>query len=270
MRSYVLENEDEFERLERQSKNESYDYKSELVDFSPKQNGSILDAGCGSGVVSRHLATLYPQANITACDFSELRIAQAKAHSESLPNLHYEIQNLTQATFKERSFDAIICRYVLEHLNQTDVKKAVAELFRGMRPNGMIHAIDMDGFLFNLHPQTPLLQKVFAKLATEMPLDLFVGRKIPALLQEAGFRNIRWRIETVSFQNENLTSEIALTQERFESALPFFIQFLGEEAIAHQFVKEYLECLHSSEIVLFYNKFVVSAQKPGLQEVSGQ
>ena len=49
-----------------------------------RREPAILDAGCGSGVVSRYLATHFPTSRVIACDFSALRIAQAAEECSQL------------------------------------------------------------------------------------------------------------------------------------------------------------------------------------------
>jgi SAM-dependent methyltransferase len=49
-------------------------------------------------------------------------------------NLAMQKQNLTNLTFSENYFDAILCYHVLEHID--DDRKAMAELFRVLKPGG--------------------------------------------------------------------------------------------------------------------------------------
>ena len=88
---YALESKTEFERLEHQSTFPKYDYKKELEGFTTLSPGStVLDAGCGSGVVSRYLATSNPNANVIGCDFSKQRVELARDAAQSIPNVSFE------------------------------------------------------------------------------------------------------------------------------------------------------------------------------------
>jgi ubiquinone/menaquinone biosynthesis C-methylase UbiE len=266
--SYVLEDEKEFERLEKQSRQDAYNYEKELASFHPKDFGIIFDAGCGSGVVSRHLAKKYPNAKILGSDFSAQRVDQAKAEAKGISNLQFQVEDLTRLGFENASFHASICRYVLEHMNPASRAKAISELFRCLKSGGQLCIVDVDGFLFNLFPQTALMEEIFGKLATEKPFDLHVGRKIPSLLADAGFQNIAYRIEAHSFQGKELTSEIEQMRSRFELSRPFFNEFVGLDK-ANAFIDDYFACLNTPQAVLFHNMFIVTAQKsaPTLSEV---
>ena len=270
MKRYVLENVKEFERLEKQSQHQTYNYQLELSRFLPKETGTILDAGCGSGVVSRYLANLYPAAQVVGCDFSEQRVAQATnfIHSvkkDQTSNLKFIAQNLTQLTFDSSSFDGVVCRYVLEHMSNEDASRALKEYYRCMRPNGKLCVIDIDGLIYNLYPKTPLLESSFNAIKNITGLDLNIGRKLPSLVEDAGFSNTKWEIETLQFQGESLESEIQLIRERFDQAMPAMIAAIGSELKTKQFVEEYFECLKMPGAVLFYNKFMITAEKSVLK-----
>ena len=84
-------------------------------------------------------------------------------------------------------------------------------------------------------------------------------------LEVAGFSNLEWRIETLAFSGEKLKAEIKLNQDRLDGALAFFEGFLGTKDQALRFREEYLLGMQKPNAVLFYNKFIVSAQKSGLK-----
>ncbi len=268
MSQYILEHASEFERLEKQSQNKSYDYVSELRDFHPKPGAAILDAGCGSGVVSRYLAGKFPQGKVLGCDASGDRILQASAIAKNFSNLEFKKVDLLKTGFESSSFDAAVCRYVLEHLKNEDAQVALTELHRSLRPGGIIHVIDIDGYLYNVFPQTEFMSQCFTKIRSAAAPDFHIGRQLPRMVAQAGFVRVQWRIETMQFQGVELRCEMELVQERFQQAMGFLETILGDERAARKFVSEYLESLRSPQSVLFYNKFIVSAEKQGLFNIN--
>jgi ubiquinone/menaquinone biosynthesis C-methylase UbiE len=112
---YALESDAEFERLERQSTYPKYDYRSELAGIVVGARARILDAGCGSGVVSRYLARHHADCTVVGCDESEDRIARAAELARDLPNLRFRQGDICAMSFAASSFDLIFCRYVLQH-----------------------------------------------------------------------------------------------------------------------------------------------------------
>jgi ubiquinone/menaquinone biosynthesis C-methylase UbiE len=266
MSKYVLENTSEFDRLEKQSQNKAYHFESELAHFQPKPTATILDAGCGSGVVSRYLAQRFPQSTVIGCDFSAERVKQAAQHASAISNLSFQEENLAHLTVPSSSVDAIVCRYVLEHLSEADIHSALSEFYRCMRPNASICAIDMDGLLSNIFPRTPAMQKALTLIESQRTVDLYVGRKLPHFLAQANFVNIQWRIETLSFQGEGLLDEMQIIRERFQQIAIHLERTLQDAELAKKFTEEYLHSLAQPGAVLFYNKFIVTAEKQGFRK----
>lgn len=258
--TYALENKNEFSRLEEQSHQEAYNYKTELKDFHPRP-GKILDAGCGSGIVSRYLADQFPKAQIFGCDMSESRIELCKKESSQYQNLTYSVQNLTDLTYGKNSFDGIVCRYVLEHLTPVMLEKTLSEFTRCLKPKGVLQLIDIDGLLFNIYPHTPLVHEVLMTLEKTLPMDLKIGRKLPFILKKFGFNDLHWKIETLQFQGQMLAEEIHMIEERFHQTADLLKKILGSDKKASLFQEEYLSLLTKEGTVLFYNKFIARAKK---------
>lgn len=261
---YVLEAKTEFERLEQQSSFSKYDYEKEFsrsgIIIKPKHR--VLDAGCGSGIVSRYFAKMHSNALVTGCDISAERIERARQESSNIPNLDFETQDLARLTFVSESFNLIFCRYVLQHLRQKIRQPALLELARCLKPRGQICLIDFDGPFYNIYPQTEFIADVLRRLELEAPFDLRIGRKLPHLLHTAGFTEINWQIETIEGRGEILDDEKQLIPPKIDHAMPFLSEFLGSMALAQRFKIEYLDLLNLPGLVLFYNKFIVTAKKP--------
>lgn len=78
-------------------------------------NGSVLDVGCGNGIISLQLGK--DGFNIKGIDVSEKAIEKAKA-TNPFPNVTFEVADADKLKAGGEKFDAIICSEVLEHLNQ--------------------------------------------------------------------------------------------------------------------------------------------------------
>jgi len=96
----------------------------------------ILDAGCGAGQLTRHLARYAdPDASITACDFSVEMLLRARQRLQS-SSIQFVLGELKQLPFADASFDCITCGYALEHLS--DARSGLAELARVLRVGGRL------------------------------------------------------------------------------------------------------------------------------------
>lgn len=91
--------------------------------------------------------------------------------------------------------------------------------------------------------------------------DLNVARIIPSILKSVGFSNITWRTEVMDFQGEGRKLEAQQWKGRFENSLEFYIKLFGSEFSSRQFFKMYIDEVLSESVPLFYNKFIIHAEK---------
>lgn len=105
--------------------------------MSDRHSDSILDVGCGIGLVSQ----LYPNFNIIGVDISDGMLSRnpykwVKAPVESLP-------------FKDDTFDFVIARSLLHHLD--NLKVGLSEIFRVLKNGGKLVTWDPNhGFLYEI------------------------------------------------------------------------------------------------------------------------
>jgi SAM-dependent methyltransferase len=93
----------------------------------PATGSTVLDAGCGNGVLTRRIAS---QRWVVGCDTSRKGLRDL-----GLPGV---CGSLTHLPFKERSFDLVTAFEVLEHLPLELGQKACAEIARVSRQHILI------------------------------------------------------------------------------------------------------------------------------------
>ena len=83
---------------------------------------SLLDVGCGNGIVVNYLRTSRPEINSVATDpsFTSHNFVGSPFVQSSLPYL----------PFCDRQFDLVLCLQVLEHLDDKNYKESIVELQR--------------------------------------------------------------------------------------------------------------------------------------------
>jgi ubiquinone/menaquinone biosynthesis C-methylase UbiE len=93
---------------------------------------SVLELGCGTGYFTKELAGT--NAQITAIDISPELLKEAET-TVNVPNVKFALENAYQMTFSDETFDAVVGSSVLHHL---DIEKAISEMFRVLKPGGII------------------------------------------------------------------------------------------------------------------------------------
>jgi malonyl-CoA O-methyltransferase len=91
----------------------------------------VLDAGCGTGAMSRQIQVMEPNAMLTLLDLTPAMLNRAR----DIPGEH--IQGDVQALpFPSDSFDVVVSAWVIETV--PDPRRAVAEFLRVLTPNGFV------------------------------------------------------------------------------------------------------------------------------------
>jgi ubiquinone/menaquinone biosynthesis C-methylase UbiE len=93
-----------------------------------KSGSTILDAGCGTGLISRSL-----NGTVVGLDINVWNLERARVHAPQVNFIAGDIENLPLTDGK---FDTIVCTETLEHLKQPE--KAIGELDRVLKPGGRL------------------------------------------------------------------------------------------------------------------------------------
>jgi SAM-dependent methyltransferase len=100
-----------------------------IQEFSDRQPLSILDAGCGEGVLRQYLSSWQPYVGI---DFSTRPLARAQRH---YPDSYFRA-DLNQLPFRNETFDIVVSLQALQYLDRPDV--ALAEMARVLKSGGTL------------------------------------------------------------------------------------------------------------------------------------
>jgi 2-polyprenyl-3-methyl-5-hydroxy-6-metoxy-1,4-benzoquinol methylase len=96
-------------------------------------NASILDVGCGNGIISRSIGN--KGFNVLGIDVSEKAIEKARELNK-LPNVRFEVISAEQLVSDGRKYQGIICSEVLEHLNHPE--KLLHTLYKSLADDGIL------------------------------------------------------------------------------------------------------------------------------------
>ncbi|CAA0107187.1 Demethylmenaquinone methyltransferase [BD1-7 clade bacterium] len=155
--------------------------------FAPikdNQCTSVLDGGCGPGIVTADMANQLPEAlEVIGLDMSDHMLNYAR--DQALPkSVSFAKGSLCDIPFESNRFDAVRVERVLHHI--ADNETAVKELVRVCRPGGVIVACEPDVRRIYVHPVTPEDGVVFSRRYSEFMAAGDIAPFLPAMFERAG------------------------------------------------------------------------------------
>jgi ubiquinone/menaquinone biosynthesis C-methylase UbiE len=239
-RPYVIHSDDECARLELQARLAKIEQHLQYLPVSPRDR--VLDAGCGSGSMSRLIARSFAKAEVTGVDLREpyLEFARRCARSEQLPNVQFQVADVFALPFADASFDVVWTKYLLQWLKEP--KRALNELKRVTRPGGVVVSCDFASFAIEHFPVNAKFEREVRRVMTSL-VDCDIGRKVGPLMTSLGFIDVHLEVEADKIFTVigRIDAERRWNWEKqFQAARPHLIQITGSEKAADRFVADFL------------------------------
>lgn len=255
--TYILESTEEADRLNRQSKLSAFNIESELEGISIPKNGTVLDAGCGSGVLTQFLDQTQPELNIHGCDISDERINYCTALN---PNINYFKKDLLNESLSPK-YDVIFNRYVAHHFKKEQYAKMLKNLKSGLKSHGKLIIIDADRIALNIGTSNKELLGYLDSFRQGFPGNLEMARLIPEMLNRCGYSDIKYEIKVMDFQEEERIGEVQQWTERISQSMKMYIEIFESEFVARRYFKLFIDEISNPLVPIYYNKFIISAFK---------
>jgi len=177
-RSWLLPLYDPFTRL-----SGSRRVHGELLDRAgPRPGARVLEIGCGTGNLLLLAKRRCPDADLAGLDPDPAALwrARRKADRAGLA-VRLDRGFAADLPYPDESMDLVLSAFMLHHLEQADVPRALAEVRRVLRPGGQLHVVDVAGG-GHRHGLLRHLARRSPRVAHSSPDQLL------ALLAEAGLR----------------------------------------------------------------------------------
>ena len=108
-----------------------------LLDVPPGATGTLLEAGCGTGIETSNLRRMAPNLAVHGIDISGVALTQAVQNNLD-PLVQFSQSSLDCLPYPDASFDYLSMHEVIEHVEDPAI--TLKELFRVLRP-GAVSAI---------------------------------------------------------------------------------------------------------------------------------
>jgi ubiquinone/menaquinone biosynthesis C-methylase UbiE len=157
-----------------------------LAEVEFPEDALVVEIGCGTGAVTRVLASLPAVGRAVGIDPSPLFLARARELAGDLPNLTFVEGDARALPLGSASVDVVVFHTTLCHVPEPSL--ALAEVRRVVRPGGLLVVFDGDYATTTLGsgPFDPL--QACADAAVDYLVhDRYLVRRLPSLVREAGF-----------------------------------------------------------------------------------
>ncbi len=105
-----------------------------------KDNETILEVACGTGVVFEQIVKLNPNGKNIGIDLSPDMLRKAEKKLNKIKNNNYELKegNVLKLDFESNSFDILINNFMVDLMPADTFDKIAEEFFRVIKPNGKV------------------------------------------------------------------------------------------------------------------------------------
>lgn len=193
----------------------------------------VLEAGCGVGAQTVHLARAGDGVRIVAVDRSAASLAEARDQvTAQVPGAEVEWYraDLFDLPFPDAEFDHVFVCFVLEHLPAPE--RALAALRRVLRPGGTLSVIEGDHGSAFFHPDSADARAVIdcqVRLQAAAGGNALIGRQLEPLLTGAGYHGVTVEPRTVYTDRARPALVSGFTRNTFVA----LFEAARTEALAH-------------------------------------
>jgi len=158
-----------------------------LQTFSLHQGDRVLDVGSGPGFLASAMGEVVgPLGWVCGVDVSEPLLTIAKKYCAHQSQIEFRQSDATKLPFPDNQFDAAVSTQVLEYVS--DIKTALTEIHRVLRPGGQVVILDTDWDSLVWHTTNRGRMNRIMAAWEQHVIDPYLPRTLAEKLRQAGFQ----------------------------------------------------------------------------------
>jgi len=205
-----------------------------------------LEVGCGNGSISHALAArVAPNGEVVASDIDVSYVGDLKA-----PGLEVRRIDVLHDEIEKGAYDFVHARALLHHL--TPASKALSSMVEALKPGGVLLSVepDMTPCTMTEPGSMRAFWQAWLEWSVHSKIDYFIGRKIPARLDELGLREVAGEGHAAWFNGgSDWATYWTSTMEELAPALVKSACFT--EAMLEEFSKKYKDPHYWTSVITF-------------------
>lgn len=196
----------------------------------------ILELGCGSADITRHIATSGLNRRITALEVDEIAHASNLQISD-LPNVTFGLAGAQDIPLDEESVDVVFMFKSLHHVPVELMEKSLQEIRRVLKPGGLayisepVFAGEFNEILRLFHDEKIVREEAFSTLTKVVNDGLFT------LVEELFFNSPIHFEDFTAFEDDTIKvsyGDYRMDDDLYEQVKHKFEQHLGDDGVHFQ------------------------------------
>jgi ubiquinone/menaquinone biosynthesis C-methylase UbiE len=148
----------------------------------------VLDVGCGTGRTLHQLAVAHPRLRLAGADMSPAYIKRARKRLLDVDDITLAAENAEALPWADATFDVATSVYMFHELPRNARRNAVRELFRVVRPGGLV-VLEDSAQLADSPELEPVLRGFPVEFHEPFYAD-YLEDDLAEILREVGFTDV--------------------------------------------------------------------------------
>lgn len=147
--------------------------------------GDLLDIGCSTGNLLRHIKAAFPHLRLTGGDLSDMQLAECR-RADDLRNVAFEKMDIL--ALPRQRFDIVVANAILYGFAPAEFARCIESIAAALRPGGVFIAFDF----FHPYAQELAIIETSAGFPAGHPLHMRSMPGTERVIKQAGFARVQF------------------------------------------------------------------------------